>query len=370
MRNRLFQKAGRIFFRNFVKWFLFLALFVFMGIYYFSNLKTHRFHVDEHEFIRKSYYFDLFFIKRDFQDPRWYIEDSPDQPKVGPYIYGFALHLAGVKDVEGFFQEIGFNSHKVGEKDWWWAWWWRKLENVPQEMLPILEPVWMGRIISVLFSLGALIALFGFSLRIKGYIFAWLTTFLLGTNYLMFTYGRNAMTDSMQLFFFFANLLLALYYIESFKRRSFKKAALLCLGLGASCALAVGVKVSGILMFLFLILFFVVLLFLHRPSKGLTTRLILSLSIFALSFFIVFVALHPYLYSNPIIKFISMFLNRLEAASDYRLIYPGSAVYSRLKAIELITKRTLLPGGVLYKFQNGKDSVGFDLIPRWLWTYG
>lgn len=335
---------------------LVIALFVPLTFLYFRNLKTHPFHIDEWAFIRKSYYFDLFFTKRDLKDPRWYTsrmndEDDPEQPKIGTYIYGLTLHLTGVVDIEKTLEGVEFYHVERGETQWWVSWWNKSLVNLPPELIPKLQLVWSGRRAAVLFSLAGLVLLFLFGTKVKGPLYGGVAAFLLGSNSLMFLFGRRAMTDSMQLAFFFANLLFTLLYVKALKNREEKRVLLLSAALGVNAALGVGVKVSGMLIVIFLAILSLLLFLVHRRRKGNTRLLGRSTLIMAVSFLTVFILFHPYLHQKTIRHFVSMFVNRLEAAHDFRLDYPASAIYSRWEAAELILKYMLLPHGSYVNFR-------------------
>lgn len=338
-------------FTNYKKCSLVLLLFSFLAGLYFYDLKATPFHIDEHEFIRKSYYFDLFFTKRNLNDPRWYTRDAPQQPKLGPYIYGLTLHWIGINDIEKTLEKIDFHNINVGEISWWWKWWAKPLEDPPNKLIPSFNLVWQGRKVAILFSLCTLSLLFLFALKTKGVSFALLSVLLLGTNSLMFTYGRRAMTDSMQLFSFFFNLLLFWLFLKSFEKKEKKKIILLSLALGVNCAFGTGVKVSGILIFLFLLSMFLILFALQVRSKRSVRLLILSFSIITVSFLVIFVSLHPYLYHDTFRQFYSMFTDRLVEADSNRELLPLFAVFSRRQALKLIVTRTLFsPEIINFKF--------------------
>jgi hypothetical protein len=306
-----------------------IAFFLFLSLNYFYKLNTHPFHIDEWAFVRKTYYFDLFFTKRNLKDPRWYTTDAPDQPKLGTYFYGLTFHLGGVKDIEKALNDVGFSEHKPGTEKWWYHLWKENLVNLPQNLVPKLEFVRLARKTAVLFTLAAFVALFATNTKIKGLLFASLSTFLIATNRLMFTFGRRAMTDSMQLFFFFANLLLALLYLKALETKNTNKLTLLSLALGVNAALGVGVKVSGLLIVFFLAIFFAVLIYLRIKANAPLHNLLKNIALASASFAVVFVSLHPYLYHDTLRQFIAMFTNRLEYTYIYRLTFPDLAIYSR-----------------------------------------
>jgi hypothetical protein len=348
-------------FNKLARLFLFLTLFSFLTIHYFSNLKGQWFHIDEYHFIRKSYYFDLFFIKRDFLDPRWYVLDEPAQPKLGPYFYGLTLHLAGVDDIEKRFEEIGFNTlHYKG--DFWWKRLWKGVfiyEQVPEELDSVMSMVWLGRKTSVFFTLGVLFLVFILGTKMKSILFGSISVVLLGLNGLMFSYGRMAMTDSMQLFFFIANILLVFYYLDAAKNGQRKKAIFISFLMGTNAAFAMGVKIIGILVLIFLIILFFIL-FISKPIPKYVSILFHGFFIVILSFWMIFVIFHPYLRDNTPERFFNMFSGRLEWAKQDQLIYPASAVNSRFEAVDLIVGSTLLSGGRYINFK--KNSLPIDLV--------
>jgi len=334
------------------KLFLFLALFSFLTFHYFENLKGQWFHVDEYHFMRKSYYFDLFFIKRDFLDPRWYVLDEPAQPKLGPYFYGLTLHLAGVHDIEERLDEVGFNTYLFEGAVWWMKLWKGVFtyEKVPEELNGVMSLVWLGRKTSVFFTLGALGLVFILGTKMKSILFGATAALLLGLNNLMFSYGRLAMTDSMLLFFFLANILLVFYFLDALKNGRGRKVVFFSFLLGMNAAFALGVKVVGIFVLIFLIILFLIL-FILKPIPKSVSAVFHGFFIVILSFWVVFVFFHPYVRENTPERFFYMFSGRLEVAKRDQLIYTRSAVNSRLQAADVIVQRTLLPRGSYINFK-------------------
>lgn len=354
-----------------VKISLVFVLFIILGLYYFHNLKAHSFHIDEFQFTRISYYYDLFFIKKDFKDARWYSKGSPNQPKVGPYIYGLTLHLNGINDLDEYFQDIRFSVVEKGKISWWREIWWTKLDNLSDNLALKMEPVWQARKVAVLFSLGAFVLLFLIAFKIRGMLFALLATSILGVNTLMFDYGRRAMTDSMQLFFFFGTLYLSLLMLKSVKDGNSNKTLFLSLLIGLSIALGVGVKISGIIIIGYLVAYFFLLLYSYGKSKSAKILIFKSFIVILVSFFVTFYILHPYIYKNTFNNFISIFTDRIEYAEEYQISYPGSAIRTSRHAFRIIVDRTLLPEGLFTNFKVGKLPVdlllfviGFFLITK------
>jgi len=324
-----------------------VILFLYLGYHYFTGLQSYPFHIDEYLFTKRSYYFDLF-LKRDFSDWRWYGNDSSAQPKVGPYIFGITLHLAGIDNIEQELTKRGFKDNlnlKVGER----------------LTFPQLELIEINRITAVLFSLGAFILVFILTSKIKGLVFANISTLFLGTNSLMQQSGRRAMTDSMQIFFFFLSLLLIFMLLGAYEKKKFSRVYLLSIAIGISIALGVGVKVSGILIILFTIVIFLYLGIFKYLSKKALIPLLTSSVIIASTFMLLFYALHPYLYHDPFRKFIRIFSERLiESEAANMLAFPKTAVYSRVTALRLIIENTLLPSGQYVNFRS--QYLPIDLV--------
>ena len=326
-----------------------ILLFSYLSLLYLTGLKTHPLDVDEYIFTQKSYFFDLF-VQRKFSDWRWYYSNSSAQPKLGPYIFGITLHLAGIDNIEQELIKRGFENTKSKEH-WAYRLMNKDLINPPTAILPQLELIQINRYPSVLFSLGALALTFLITLRIKGLFFAGIATLLLGTNSLMVLFGKRAMTDSMQLFFFLLTILLTSLLLNALEKKNTSRVYLLSVALGMSSAFGTGVKVSGILNVLFLMILVLFLLILLRKTKTILITLITSILIMVVTFAILFIPPHPYLYQHPIRQFTSMFTRRLVASDNYMLAFPLSAVHSRSEAINLVIKNTLFPTGNYINFR-------------------
>lgn len=332
------------------KWLAVSLILLYIGITYFRNIPDTTLDVDEHHFLRKSYYYDLFFTKRNLSDPRWYTQDEPGQPKVGPYIYGFALHLSGINDIEKTFQNISFNGYQVEGRDWWLQYWWKKLENTPDEFAPILKLILTGRETALIFTLSALFVLFIICNKMKGVLFGAITLFLLGLNSLMAALAGRAMTDAPLLLFSSLNLLFLFSYTKAIEKGNSDRLYLVSFIIGLNCALALGIKIVGILTLLISFALFPFFLYLYRSDKYRILLMISSLMIIIASFFIVFIFLHPYVHHNTIQNLYHMFADRLEGARNIRSLDWGSGVYARWNAIKLIFRYTLMPKGRFTNF--------------------
>lgn len=323
-----------------------ILLFAMFGYIYFSSIETNRFHIDEYQFLKKTYYFDLFFLDNNFTDDRWLSDSGDDfmQPKLGIYIYGLAFHAVGIADIEDYLETIRFNAYKVGGEEWGRSIWGKPLTVLPMEVEGIVELVKAGRMVAVGFTLVSLGLIFWLGRKIYGSLFGWLALLLIGTNPLLSYFGRLAMTDSMQLFFFYLTFLLSLFLAKTFEEKNIPKLIMISGLLGFSTAFAAGVKVSGIMALIFVNLVFMAKMVTKLKKKKLWS-IALNQILLNLVFGLVFVYLHPYLYENTLARFYFMFADRLKAAEDYKLIFPGAAVDGPIEGIKITVSRLLLPRG-------------------------
>ncbi len=343
-----------------------MTILLFLGWFYLSGLKQQSFHVDEHEFVRKSYYYDLFFLKNDLKDARWYTEDAPFQPKFGPYIYGLTLHLSGIHDIEEKMNQIDFGNIYKKDISAQWTWWRNPPTSPSQAVKERYQLVWISRKTGILFSLATFIVLLTF-LKQKSFSLAILSTSLLGTNSLMQAFGKRAMTDSMQLFAFFSNLLIIWMFLKSQQNNQIRRRNMLSLAMGLNLAFAVGVKVSGIIILPFIGIIFLLLYLNSQNRKTTGSAVVSSLGIITSVFLIVFVLFHPYLYEDTPYRFVNMFIDRMDQAELHRLDTPFFAVNTRWQAFKLIVQRSFsAPGTANFRFFGMEFDLLFFISGVWL----
>lgn len=344
---------------------LFFTLLAFAAIFltYAHNLKTQPLHPDEWSFTQKSYYFDLFFIKHNFSDPRWHQyqqnpEANPKQPKLGPYLFGAGLHLSGVKDIDQTLASTQFSQINNDQTSWWNRFFLQPITDLSPQEEQKFELIWIARKISLGFALTALLFTYLFAQRLLGSPFALIAVLILSSNRLVFNFSLKAMTDSIQLAFFSLNLLLSLFYLQSLKlqNRRVEKISLL---LGINSGLAVSTKISGILTLIhFISLNF--LLFLLKPGKQLAKKISTGLFLSLITAYSLFFLLHPYLYPNPLKNTLSVFRERLRETDYLSQIYPESELSSPFTALRHIVRYTLLPHGYFTNFPN--TNLPLDLM--------
>jgi len=331
--------------RRFIDITLFGTVFLIAWFAIIPALNEHVYFIDEYEFVRKSYLFDVFFLKHDTRDPRWMdaaLEPDAPQPKVGPYIFGLALHLAGVADIQTALVESGFTSQNGNGNPWWTMLPFSKPEDFPPEATGALSILLTARRATAVFSIASILLAFMVHSSVYGFIVA----LLLVGNSLFRLHAGFAMTDTMQLAFFLATILLLLVWRTAWMKQAKHTLYPVSILLGVSSALAVGVKVTGLLAYLFLCMHHLGLM-LHdrRMAPHIRLNILGYLGISSLIFWGMFYAVHPYLYTDTLQHLMYMFTARLEVARGaYAMSFPDTAISSKGEAVIVILLRTLWPG--------------------------
>jgi hypothetical protein len=326
---------------------LFLCIIVIALWRMVPNLDNHPFYIDEHEFVRKSYFYYLYFVKHDLKDPRWYnpaLEGGALQPKVGSYIYGFVFHMLGIKDIEKTFQETGFNTITVNGSPWYEALWLKEPNTFPAELAGSMKLIFIARRVAVVFTIGSVALLFILCATLVSPIFAYAAVILLIANPLFNWEGRFAMTDTMQLFFFFLGLIFLVFWQRTWNAKKTFRMYGFSIGIGIVSALAAGVKVTGMMIFLFALPYCLLIYATGKSSKKRIKEIIVATALIIITFSGLFYIIHPYLYPDPVHNFYAMFHNRFEDAHTYYFDeFPDSAIPGRLLAIQRIYFHTLAP---------------------------
>lgn len=333
--------------RLFVDSLLFVVVFVFSWMLLVPQLERQVFFIDEYEFLRKSYLFDLYFIKRNLTHPRWSdagIESDAPQPKVGPYIFGLALHLAGVGDIRGTFEQNGFTTTKVNGRQWWQELWMKEPSKFPKELEEIFSYIMIGRRTAVLFSIASILLIYLLGVAVHSSVLGFVAAVLLLVNRLFRFEAGFAMTDTMQLSFFLLTLLFLTWWRGAWQTKRSVLLAALSIGIGISAALAAGVKVTGMLAMLFVLIHQAMTFFQERMTRSRKRRFLINTICMGIVFWGVFYALHPYLYRDTFHRLIYMYQARMEVAEvQYVRTFPQTYIPSKFAATRYILTRTVLP---------------------------
>ena len=278
-------------------------------LYLSSGMKEVRFHPDEAGKISDSYYYHLFFEKGDFSNPDWHQDFyARTNPPVAKYIMGLGLSLQGYH-IQSLELQQKFETY------------WDKPAILKQYVPPSL--LHSARAVSVTFGLLCCLVVYLIGRLLGGVFLGLLSAFILLFHPLFKTYCQLALTDSILLFFMTSILLPCSWYLRHIvssinddntvlkRRLTFWPIIIASLFPGLNIALAAGTKLNGALAaFLFLLAVLACTLsiaVLKRTTKNEGQKKLLSLyllsSIFsALLSIVVFIAINPYLHSDPIHK--------------------------------------------------------------------
>lgn len=341
---------------------LLILILVFLGSRFSYDLKSYPFHEDEHGFISRAPYFDLFFLKRDFLNTAWEEDATYDQPPVAYYFYGLTLHLIGYGDLATKAKEIGFNNAHLdmnvlgwpAEKfnliePWWIRFEGKEIAKLPLTITPVLKMISQARITAVIFSLGCLFLIYLLGSQIGGFATGIFSTLILGFNSLVLMTSRWVMADPILIFFLLANVLLIIYAFKFFYREIFSRFLFFSFLIGINAALAAGTKLNGAMaLIIYDLLIFLALIFLLKTNKRKDKQLWVLINgclismLTALAFFIL---LNPYLYKNPFLRPIKMFNHRVVVSQWQQTIQPENALLTFSDKIKAVFKQTLTKEG-------------------------
>jgi len=292
--------------KSFFKDLILAGFFIWAFWSLFKDYKVYRLNMDEHEYVRKSVYFDLF-RRGNFKDELWQHFDSYDQPKLAEYVYGLALHLAGHRDIARHLAEVDFDQgwtrDKSGEKLWspdkWWVRFDGKNLSAPPFDLQKIELICQARKAAILFSFATLVLFFTIGTLYKNWFFGLITSFLLFKNFLFRGCCRWAIGDIPLIFFLLLTFFLCFFFIKFFNKKDYKKTLIVSVLIGLSAGLAVSTKLNGAMAFIY---FFAILLalFVSGGYRKVVKRKLAATSLTIVSFvcFLVFFFLNPFLWQN------------------------------------------------------------------------
>jgi len=340
-------QLGRIF-SKVLKIILFISVAAITAVYCFKDFENSKFVVDEYFFIKKSYYFDLLFIKQDISDTRWYGADSTgdvSQPKVGPYIYGLAFHLAGVKDIERALDDANFNGEMINNKPWYEVMVGKLPSSFPDKLYRSLEFLWLARKTAIVFTIGSIVAIYSLGASLKNPLFGITASFLIASNVLLKSLGKNATTDTMQLFFFSVNLLLFYKWLLTAHIKKKNKYYAYSFLLGINTALGAGVKTSGIMIVFFLAISILLVVIIEKHYQRTVKHIIIGALIISTVGSGLFYYLHPFIHNDTANTLWDMYYIRTDNYKSYWSQFPAGAITNRSQAARIIFERTLAPEG-------------------------
>ena len=247
------------------------------------------FHGDEAFGLAQTYFFDLYFLDRDWHDQRWFDDYlSLDQPHIGHYLLGWGLYRAGLARPPNKLYDFGLD----------------RKGNLDEGRVPSDEALLAAR--KVMASFGAatigLVALLGLvaGRPLTGALAAW----LLSQNELFVVAVSRAMQDAPLLAFTSAAtvLLIAGFRLISGSSLGRKIGGLVVLVPAGICSgLAMGSKLNGLISLAFAVLV-ALLILLQGGAKTWYRRLWLCAGMYGFTVvpaLATFYWTHPYLCSYP-----------------------------------------------------------------------
>lgn len=322
---------------------LFLIFFSFY-LYRLPSLPLVRW--DELFWVGKSYFFELM-IQGDFKNELWQSVFSYDQPKFGELLFGAY-----------FYPQYQAYKHKIAQPNY--AYWqylidhnffeseWESLNPeykqayknnnpnyihwetdditppanyiaryganfIPTYSLLIearqLNALLLALSVGVIFLLGSVVG---------GPVIGLLTALLYGFNPLVISAGLHAYSEALFLLLFNLGLYLLITF---FQQKKYSKMRIVILGI--VFGLCFSTKLVGIMLLCFYVLFEFVFLLYKKPTRiAQFLPPFTRASIISILTLIIFIALNPFTYSNPIVKISKMFEWRSKVVSDQ---YPFDA---------------------------------------------
>lgn len=320
---------------SFVVRFIFpIVLFTAVGILFFSKISREPMHEDEYFFVRRAEFFDLFFLKRDFQNPLWFSFDGIDQPQVSHYYYGAVLHIAGVKDIKEALEQARFTEMVPGwdrygqPKNVLWKELYQR-QYLPEEYHEKFQLILKGRTGAAGLLLLSLVLLLVILRQVvePWWAFAGIAAFVF--NPITVTYGTKVLGDQVLLLFLLLIPLLAAK-LTAIKKPEKLLAAFVTLGI--SCGLAVGAKLNGVVTLFFLWALALRYVFRSWKSKQKHQDIFfislwsLSPIVVSLTAGLVFWALHPLVWQNPMYGFMKYFQFRWRIVDAQARVWPDSSL--------------------------------------------
>ena len=299
-----------------------------LALFYLPNLSTVEFHNDESQWIATSNVFETY-IKLDFGSSLWNRSYwTLTQPPMVRYVIGLSRYLGGyhIPDLNtpwDFNRGVDFNTRQGAMPSNGLLWW----SRLPMAILAIAS-------LSIVFTL--LLAAWG---RFAGYIWLGLVAF----NPYFLLQLRRAMGESCLLFFTVLGLYAVYKALNSAEENAgqSKRAVYLWLAVaGIASGLAGASKLNGLANVLAPILTACVVALRSKSSAGGKLRSALGGGALAgICCVVVFVAVNPFLWPNPIGRTIQMFQHRVEEMSQQTVTHPVDYISNWSQRLQVVPGR-------------------------------
>lgn len=264
------------------------ASFSILVIFYIWGINTVPFHPDESSYLFQSQEFKI--LLTDPLSLAWAPEKAID-PLLRYRLLDAPLHRYTV----GLGRWIaGFNATSL-PNDWNWSLDWEK--NIDAGAMPDPKLLFTARMVSTIFTLGAILFIYLFTKRLAGNTAGLIAALLFGINGLTLLHGRRAMAEGV-LFF---GISIALWSIWQAKKRPWLT--------GISFAIAACAKYSLVVLFP---IGLIAVIWLTLKGQNWRKLILKNTLAFLISFGMICWLLHPVLWLHPIAGLQEMLKARLE----------------------------------------------------------
>lgn len=297
---------------------------VFLLSWYLYTLKEIvPFHEDEHVYINRAIFYDLY-SKKDFSSPLWHRYESYDV-KLPELIYGMIITKYKKTSVQDYIAVVGFNTSVTGEDSWnhYYARQYLPMSELPRLIYDRIEPVRIARWGSLALSIGSLLSLVAIWLLLDDWLAGLIAVLLLGLHPL-YTYATlTAMGDGPLAFFSLLTLLVSLLLSRSARKTG--RYIFLSVLLGVFSGFAVSSKLNGLLSFFYACTASFVCVVQNNSNKRMLHACISMLLILFIGATVVLV-INPHLWNSPIHNFLQMGYDRKAIIAFQQGLFPQDAL--------------------------------------------
>lgn len=316
---------------------IFIVSFVFFGIRLFFMQQNLPYHPDEFQFVGYSQSFP-YLLRGDFRSAYWRDRHLLDQPKLASYLWGMSLLGSGVADIPAYLKAAGFGGFEM-----WWnaAAMSEKANSRSAAAVPssLAEPVVLARrgayVVTILFLAGVTMA----AVAAGGYLTGIIALWTVAGNPLVISSSLRAMADGPLLLFTVLTFWISLMLLADAARGQRVRFGVWCVLGGITGALAVSVKLNGILslVYFFPVAGYGAVRFLRQGKMWPAAAVPLSLAVSAGTFLL----LAPYLWPSLWESMTSMISNRMNTIAWQQGYWPRSALPSPADRFAAVWQRVL-----------------------------
>ena len=304
-----------------------LALFIVASVVFLRATETVPFHGDESEWIHNGRYFRFMFIDRDYSSSVWRVSwVNRDQPPVGRYIIGAIIWASGT------------DPSKVNRS---YAWE-RDLEANRQEgRIPGPELLMPVRRTMAVFGAFAIVLLFVAGRMIGGIVTGAVAGLIATASPLLQLYFAQARTESLLALFTVTGFVLVLTFARRFQQSG--RLPLIGWSIGPVMGIALATKLTAAVGILGICAYAGVAgLARLRAHRAEAFRMIGWSIATGLLASVVWVAVYPYLWPNPVSRTLSMFELQREMMEDQGTNFGHPVVDDLAVRLNLMVVRTFV----------------------------